>query len=71
MTKKLMLLAACAATVLLGSGVAQADPTPAPGPDPNEPKCAINNGGDNGDKFQITPCGWAYGDERGWYKIPS
>ena len=26
MTKKLMLLAACAATVLLGSGVAQADP---------------------------------------------
>ena len=28
MTKKLMLLAACAATVLLGSGVAQADPSP-------------------------------------------
>ena len=64
MTKKLMLLAACAATVLLGSGVAQADPAP----DPNGPKCAINNGGDDGNKFQYVPCGWAYGDNRGWYQ---
>ena len=29
--KKLVLAAACAATVLLGTGVANADPTPAPG----------------------------------------
>jgi hypothetical protein len=71
MTKKLMLLAACAATVLLGSGVAQADPAPAPGPDPKGPKCTIFNGGDDHDKFEIVPCGWAYGDNMGWYPNPS
>ncbi len=44
MTKKLMMIAACAAAVLMGSGVAQADPAPAkPGPDPNGPKCWVIN----------------------------
>jgi hypothetical protein len=70
MLKKLVLVSASAAALLLGSGVAQADPAaPAgPAPDPNGPKCAINNGGDDGNKFQYVPCGWAYGDNRGWYQ---
>jgi hypothetical protein len=67
--KKLVFVAACAATVLLGTGVASADPAPAPGPDPNAPKCP-GYGGDDGTKFQYTPCGWRYGDERGWYQSP-
>jgi hypothetical protein len=68
MLKKLVLTAACAATVLLGAGIASADPAPA-GPDPNSPKCP-GYGGDDGTKFQYTPCGWRYGDERGWYQVP-
>lgn len=70
--KKLVLVAACAASVLqLGIGVASADPTPAPapGPAPNSPMCP-GYGGDDGTKFQYTPCGWRYGDERGWYQSP-
>jgi hypothetical protein len=67
--KKLVIAAFCAATALLGTGVATADPAPAPGPDPKGPKCA-GYGGDDGTKFQVTPCGWRYGDERGWYQVP-
>ena len=69
MLKKLVIVAACAATTLLSAGVAAADPAPAPGPDPNGPKCTVY-GGDDGTKFQYTPCGWAYGDQRGWYQVP-
>ena len=65
MTKKLMMVAACAATMLLGSGVAYADPEP--GPEPNGPKCWVTN--DDGHQ-QLTPCGWAYTDSRGWYQVP-
>jgi hypothetical protein len=68
MTKKLMMVAACAATVVLGSGIAHADPAPAP--DPNGPKCDIWNGGDDGTKWERVPCGWAYGQEKGWYQLP-
>jgi hypothetical protein len=64
-TKKLMMVAACAATVLLGSGVAYADP--APGPEPNGPNCWVTN--DEGHQ-QLTPCGWAYSDHSGWYQVP-
>lgn len=68
MKKKLMIVAACAATALLGSGVAQADPAPpAPGPEPNGPKCWVRN--DEGHQ-QLTPCGWAYSDGSGWYEVP-
>ena len=69
--KKLVLAGACAATVLMGTGVANADPTPAPapGPAPNSPLCA-GYGGDDGQTFQYTPCGWRYGSERGWYESP-
>lgn len=69
MTKKLMMVAACAAAVLMGSGVAQADPAPAPapGPEPNGPKCWVTN--DEGHQ-QLTPCGWAYSDGSGWYHVP-
>jgi hypothetical protein len=70
MTKKLMLVAACAATVLLGGGIAHANPEPSPVPDPNGPKCNILNGGDDGDKWELVPCGWAYGDQKGWYQLP-
>jgi hypothetical protein len=68
-TKKLMMVAACAAAVLMGSGVAQADPDPKPAPDPNGPKCNVM-GGDDGTKWQLAPCGWAYGEEKGWYQVP-
>jgi hypothetical protein len=67
--KNLVIVAACLATVLLGTGIASADPDPAPGPDQNGPKCA-GYGGDDGTVFQYTPCGWHYGDERGWYQSP-
>jgi hypothetical protein len=67
--KKFVVAAFCAATALLGTGVASADPAPAPGPDPKAPKCA-GYGGDDGTKFQVTPCGWRYGDSRGWYQVP-
>jgi hypothetical protein len=66
-TKKLMMVAACAAAVLLGSGVAQADPEPKPGPEPNGPKCWVTN---NEEHQQLTPCGWAYSDSAGWYQVP-
>jgi hypothetical protein len=64
-TKKLMMVAACAAAVLIGSGVAHADPAPAP--EPNGPKCWVwaKDG-----HLQLTPCGWAYTDEAGWYQVP-
>lgn len=71
-----MIVAACAVAALLGSGVAQADPEPSPAPDPaaapdpNGPKCNVM-GGDDGTKWEIAPCGWAYGEERGWYQVPS
>ncbi len=71
MTKKLMMVATCAAAVLLGSGIAQADPAPAPAPapdlEPNGPKCWVGN--DEGHQ-QLTPCGWAYSDHSGWYQVP-
>ncbi|HZC91189.1 MAG TPA: hypothetical protein VE400_11115 [Mycobacterium sp.] len=67
MKKKLMLVAACAASVLLGSGIAYADPAPAPAPDPNGPKCWTTN--DAGHQ-ELTPCGWAYSDASGWYQVP-
>jgi hypothetical protein len=65
MKRKLMIVAACAATALLSSGIAHADP--APGPDPNGPKCWVTNADGH---QQLTPCGWAYTDERGWYEVP-
>jgi hypothetical protein len=64
-TKKLMMVAACAAAMLMGSGVAQADDKPAP--DPNGPKCWVDN---NEGHRQLTPCGWAYSDSSGWYEVP-
>ena len=66
MTKKLMMVAACAAAMLMGSGVAQADPDK-PAPDPNGPKCWVTN---NEGHQQLTPCGWAYSDHTGWYQVP-
>jgi hypothetical protein len=66
-TKKLMMVAACAATVLLGSGIAQADPNDKPAPQPNGPKCWVDN---NEGHRQLTPCGWAYSDSQGWYEVP-
>jgi hypothetical protein len=74
MKRKLVIAAACLATALMTGGIAQADPepAPAPGPDPNGPKCDILNGGDNGDKWEhLVPCGWAYGDQKGWYQLPA
>jgi hypothetical protein len=65
-TKKLMMVAACAAVVLMGSGVAQADPDK-PAPDPNGSKCWVTN---NEGHQQLTPCGWAYSDSSGWYEVP-
>jgi hypothetical protein len=70
MKRKLVIAAACLATALMTGGIAQADPEPAPAPDPNGPKCDIWNGGDNGDKWERVPCGWAYGEEKGWYQLP-
>jgi hypothetical protein len=67
MTRKMMIVAACAATALLGSGIARADPEPAPAPDPNGPKCWVTS---DAGKQQLTPCGWAYTEERGWYQVP-
>jgi hypothetical protein len=72
-----MIVAGCAAAALLASGVAHADPesspTPDPasvdGPQPGGPLCNVM-GGDDGTKWELTPCGWAYGDERGWYRVP-
>lgn len=69
MTKTLMMVAACAAAMFIGSGIAQADPSPGPAPDPNGPKCNVM-GGDDGTKWEIAPCGWAYGEEKGWYQVP-
>lgn len=69
MIKNLVMVAACAAAVLTGSGIAQADPDPAPAPQPGGPLCHVM-GGDDGSKWELAPCGWAYGDEKGWYQIP-
>ncbi|WP_292976155.1 hypothetical protein [Mycobacterium sp.] len=68
MTKKLMMIAACVAAVSMGNGIAYADDT-TDGPDPNGPKCNVS-GGDDGQKWEWAPCGWAYGEERGWYRVP-
>jgi hypothetical protein len=67
MTNKLIFAALSSASLFMGIGIAHAEPA-GPAPDPNSPKCAINNGGDDGNKFQYVPCGWAYGDNRGWYQ---
>jgi hypothetical protein len=74
MTKKLMMVAACVAAVGMGSGVAYADdknpaPAPAPSPPSGSPLCNVM-GGDDGTKWELAPCGWAYGDEKGWYQVP-
>lgn len=74
MTKKLMMVAACAAAVCMGSGVAHADdkdttPAPAPSPPSGGPLCNVM-GGDDGTKWELAPCGWAYGEEKGWYQVP-
>ena len=68
MTKKLMMVAACAAGVLMGSGIAHAD-DPKPAPQPGSPLCSVM-GGDDGAKWELAPCGWAYGEEKGWYQVP-
>lgn len=68
MTKKLVMVAACVAAVCMGSGVAHADDT-AQGPEPGSPLCNVM-GGDDGTKWELAPCGWAYGDEKGWYRVP-
>lgn len=67
MAKKIMFVAACAAAMLLGGGIAHADPDPKPAPDPNGPKCWVTN---NEGHQQLTPCGWAYSDSQGWYEVP-
>jgi hypothetical protein len=67
MTRKMMIVAACAATALIGSGVAHADPTPTPAPDPDGPKCWVTN---NEGHTELTPCGWAYSPSLGWYQVP-
>ncbi|HEY2085847.1 MAG TPA: hypothetical protein VGH54_07450 [Mycobacterium sp.] len=69
MKRKLVIAAACLATALMTGGIAKADPE-APAPDPNGPKCDIWNGGDDGNKWERVPCGWAYGDQKGWYQLP-
>jgi hypothetical protein len=72
MTKKLMMVAACVAAVCMGSGVAYADdpkPPPAPAPPSGGPLCNVM-GGDDGTKWELAPCGWAYGEEKGWYQVP-
>jgi len=68
MTRKLMIVAACAAAALLGSGIAHADPEPSPAPDPNGPKCWVMS---DEAKPELTPCGWAYTEARGWYQVSS
>lgn len=70
MKRKLILAAASAAIGLMGTGIAHADPGSADAPDPNGPKCDIWNGGDDGTKWERVPCGWAYGQEKGWYRLP-
>ncbi len=74
MTRKLVMVAACAVAAFLGSGIAHAapdpDPSPAPAPEPGGPLCNVM-GGDDGTKWELAPCGWAYGEERGWYQVPS
>jgi hypothetical protein len=71
--KKLMMVAACVAAVGMGTGVAYADDTPKPPPAPSPPSggplCNVM-GGDDGQKWELAPCGWAYGDEKGWYQVP-
>ncbi len=73
MTKRLMMVAACAAALLMGSGIAHADdPPPAdpkPAPQAGSPLCNVM-GGDDGTKWELAPCGWAYGEEKGWYQVP-
>lgn len=74
MLKKLMMVAVCAAAVGMGSGVAYADdkdptPTPADSPPSGGPLCNVM-GGDDGTKWELAPCGWAYGEEKGWYHVP-
>jgi len=75
MLKKLIMVAACAAVVGMGSGVAYADddkdpkPTPADSPPSGGPLCSVM-GGDDGTKWELAPCGWAYGEEKGWYRVP-
>jgi hypothetical protein len=70
--KKLMMVAACLAAVGMGTGVANADdpkPPPAPSPPSGGPLCNVM-GGDDGQKWELAPCGWAYGEEKGWYQVP-
>ena len=70
--KKLMIAATCATAVVMGAGVAHADdPTtdPKPGPQAGSPMCNVQ-GGDDGTKWGWAPCGWAYGEEKGWYQVP-
>ncbi|WIM88676.1 hypothetical protein PT015_04045 [Candidatus Mycobacterium wuenschmannii] len=74
MTKKLMMVAACVAALGMGSGVAHADdndpaPAQADSPPSGGPLCNVM-GGDDGTKWEYAPCGWAYGDEKGWYRVP-
>ena len=75
MTKKLMMVAACAAAVLHGQRRRlrrpDKDPAPAPAPSPpsGAPLCNVM-GGDDGTKWELAPCGWAYGEEKGWYQVP-
>jgi hypothetical protein len=73
MTKKLMMVAACAAAVMMGGGIAHADdpkPEPsAPSPPSGGPLCNVM-GGDDGTKWELAPCGWAYGENKGWYQVP-
>ena len=69
MTKKLMMVAACVAAVCMGNGIAYADDPKPPAPEPGGPLCNVM-GGDDGAKWELAPCGWAYGDEKGWYQVP-
>jgi hypothetical protein len=65
MKMKLVIAAVFAASVLPGSGVAQADPAK-PSPDPNAPKCWTT--GPDGD-LQWVACGWTYSHSGGWQQV--
>jgi hypothetical protein len=65
---KLMIVAALAAGLLSGSGVALADPDPAPGPDPNGPKCWTPTD-DGWAHTELVPCGWTYSSANGWQQL--
>jgi hypothetical protein len=64
-----MIVAAVAAGLLSGGGVALADPDPAPGPDPNGPKCWTPTEAGFA-HTALVPCGWTPTANGGWQQLP-